>query len=226
MKKENNLNLLYVEDEEFIRKNAVLFLEDEFQNIYEASNANEALKIYNEKKPDIIITDISMPKMSGLELCEEIRKKDNKTPIIITTAYSDTKYLLKAVELNLVKYLIKPIEEESLFEALQICFEKINDQNSNIINLSDKHKYDIFNHTLTHNNTIIKLTQSQTLLLELLIKHKNRVVTYQEIENHLYYDKGMSEDALKSLVRGLRSKINKELIENFSKIGYKIHIVK
>ncbi len=222
MSTSQSLSLLYVEDEDFIRENAVLFLEDTFESIYEADNAFTALKLYHDKKPDIIITDISMPKMSGLALCEKIRKTDSKTPIIITTAHTKTEYLLKAVELQLVKYLVKPIDEEELIEALELCFEKLQEDDTNIIKLTKDHTYDSFNQVLFFQDEVIKLTPKEMLFFKLLLKNPDHVCSYTEIENYIFSEQGMSEDALKTLVKNIRKKTEKSLIENHSKLGYKI----
>ena len=218
------LTLLYVEDEAFIRENAILFLEDHFEQIYEAGDAFEAYRLYHDKKPDIIITDISMPKMSGLELCEKIRKEDSTTPIIITTAHTKTEYLLKAVELHLIKYLVKPIEEEQLLEALALCTKALTHHNSNIISLTPEHTFDTFNQTLFYHDAVIKLTLQERHFLKLLLKNPAHICSYQEIENCLFSEQGMSEDALKTLVKNIRKKTEKSLIENHSKIGYKINL--
>ena len=224
MENKTKYSLLYVEDDVLIRKIAVSFLEDMFSDIYEASDGIEALQRYHDKNPDIIITDIEMPKMDGLQLCQEIRKKDTKTPIIIMTAYSHTSYLLKATELNLIKYLIKPIQEKSLLDTLKICFEKIESGSPSVINLGKNYLYDTLNHVLTHDKKIIKLTSSQTKLLDILIKNKASIVSYRQLENYIWYDSAMSKDALRCLVRVVRKVTYKEIIENISKIGYKIHI--
>lgn len=179
-------SLLYIEDESFIREMVVEYLSDYFVTIYEATNGKEALEIYTEKKPDIIITDIEMPHMNGLEFSTQIRKQNSDIPIIITTAYTTTSYLLHAVELRLIKYLIKPIEEDKLEEALAICFEQLENQNPSIISLTKTHQYDTLNQTLIFNKSdIISLTLSQSKFLNLLIKHKNRAVSYQELENYI-----------------------------------------
>jgi len=219
-----DFSLLYVEDEPLIRQNAVEFLSDRFKIIYEAKDAKEALRIYVEKKPDIIITDIQMPIMNGLEFCKEIRKDDEKTPIIITTAYTDQEYLLQAVELNLVKYIVKPIDEEVLNEALELCVQKIESKNSNIVRVAKNHYFDTFNYTLLDENNLIKLTQKELKFLTLLVDQKTRIVSYKEIENYVWAGEYMSEDALKSLVRKLRKKISKQSIQNYSKLGYKINL--
>ena len=224
MLKRSKYTLLYVEDEDFIRRIAISYLRPYFAKIYEASDGVEALEIYKEGKIDMIMTDIEMPNMDGLTLCREIRKDDKKTPIIITTAYTNTEYLLEAVTLNLIKYLVKPMEEESMFDAIRLCFEQIETQNPNIIDLSKEHKLDTFNHTLIRGDEVIKLTDSQYKFLDILLKNRGRIVSYSEIENFVWFDKIMSSDALRSLVRDVRKLIGKEKIENISKCGYRIHL--
>jgi DNA-binding response OmpR family regulator len=216
------LSLLYVEDEDFIRENAVLFLEDSFEHIYEADNAFRGLELYHDKKPDIIISDISMPKMSGLQMCEKIRQNDTKTPIIITTAHTNTEYLLKAVELQLIKYLVKPLDENQLQEALELCFEKLQDKQSNIMKLTQEHTFDTFNQVLFHHDKMVKLSKQERLFFKLLLKNPDHICSHEEIENYLFSQQGMSSDALRTLVKNIRKKTDKSLIENHSKIGYKI----
>jgi len=99
-----NLTLLYVEDDEIIRQNAVEYLSNYCQKVFWAKDGQEALLVYKDKKPNIIITDIEMPRLNGLEMAKRIRKKDKKTPIIIATAFTEKEYLLQAVELQLVKF--------------------------------------------------------------------------------------------------------------------------
>ena len=217
-------SLLYVEDEASIREMVVAYLDDIFTDIYEATNGEEALMLYHEKRPDIIITDIEMPKMNGLQFASLVRKEDETTPLIITTAYTSVEYLLEATELNLIKYLVKPIEEEKLEEALQSCFNKIELKSSSVVRLSEKHRYDTFNHTLTFEGKLVSFSSSQSKLLDLLIKNKNRAVTYTEIENYIWYDKFMSDSALRSLVYDIRKLIGKNSIENVSKTGYRINL--
>jgi DNA-binding response OmpR family regulator len=224
MLKKSKYTLLYVEDEAFIRRIAISYLRPYFSEIYEAEDGVEALEIYKEKKPNMIMTDIEMPNMDGLTLCKEIRKEDKSTPIIITTAYTSTEYLLEAVSLHLVKYLVKPMEEEPLFEAIKLCFEQIETQNPNIVYLTKDYRFDTFNHTLLKGDEVVALTESQYKLLDILIRNKGRIVSYAEIENFVWFDKVMSSDALRSLMRDVRKLVGKEKIENISKCGYRIHL--
>jgi two-component system, OmpR family, response regulator VanR len=217
-----NIKILYVEDDEIARENGVEYLENYFEHIYEASDAISALKLYEKHKPDIIITDIQMPKLNGLEFVKRIRQKDKKTQIIIITAFSDKDYLLKAIELGLVKYLVKPVREKEFEEALFLCVNSLEEDKTNIIKLDVDTYFDTFNKNLFIKDEIVKLRAKEILFLELLIKNSNRYVSYEEIENYVWYDSVMTKDALKTLVKNIKTKIPKELILNLTNSGYKI----
>ncbi len=225
MLKRTNYNLLYVEDEDFTRRIAISFLKPYFANIYDARDGKEALEIFNTKRVDIIMTDIEMPNMNGLEFCREVRKKSSSAPIIITTAYTTTEYLLEAVSLNLIKYLVKPMDEDAMFEALNICFGQLENENPNIVYISSNIKLDTFNKVvIIDDKRVIHLTKYQYKFLYILIKNRGRIVSYEEIESFVWEDRYMSSDALRSLVRDVRKIIGKDRIINISKFGYRIKL--
>ncbi len=220
----NKYTLLYVEDDETTRFLTTMFLKPYFKKIIEAKNGKEGLELYAKEKPDIIITDIEMPVLNGLEFCKEIRKLDLETPIMLTTAYTSVEYLLEAVEINLLKYLSKPLDEEKVLEGLKLCFERIELNKPSIVLLAENFYYDILNHVLVKEEDVMALSSSEVLLLDILIKNSKRVVSYVELENYIWADAYMTKDSLRSLVRRVRQLIGKECIENISKIGYKIKL--
>ena len=165
-----------------------------------------------------------MPKLNGLEFVQRIRQKDSKTQVIIISAFSDKDYLLKAIELKLVKYLIKPVNEKSLDEAISLCLDSIEQDSSNIVSLDKISTFDMFNQTLLVNEKIIKLRAKEISLLILLIKNKDRYVTYEEIENFVWQDTAMSKDALKTLIKNIKTKLPDDIISNLSGTGYKVNI--
>ena len=219
-----NIKILYVEDDEIARENGIEYLENYFELIYDASDAIKALQLYEKYKPDIIITDIQMPKLNGLEFVKRIRQKDKKTQVIIITAFSDKDYLLKAIELGLVKYLVKPVREKEFEEALFLCINALEKDETNIIQLDEITFFDTFNKNLISSNEMVKLRAKELNFLELLIKNKNRYVSYEEIENYVWSDSVMTKDALKTLVKNLKTKIPKDLILNLTNSGYKIDV--
>lgn len=216
------IKVLYVEDDEIARENGVEYLENYFENIYEAPDALSALKLYEEIKPQIIITDIQMPKLNGLEFIKRVRQNDDKTQVIVLSAYSHKEYLLAAIELQLVKYLIKPIKEKEFEETILSCINSIEKCSSNIIKLKEDYSFDIYNQVLVKDEDIVKLRTKELELLTLLAKNKNRFVTYDEIENYVWQESAMSKDALKTLVKNLKAKLPLNSLENLSGTGYKL----
>lgn len=216
-----NLTILYVEDEKMIRQNAVEYLSRYAKIVFEAQDGEEAFQIYKEEKPDIIISDIKMPKMNGLELAKAIRKEDKETPIIMATAHTQTEYLLKAVELQLVKYVVKPITSDKLQEALLLSLDYLSVKSKNIVTIDKLRHYDLLNKTLVIKKNLIKLTKNELALLHLLAQHQ-RAVSYEEIECNVWQENSMSMDALRSLVRTLRKKLEGDFLENVSGIGYRL----
>lgn len=114
------LTLLYVEDDESVRNELSRLLSNFFNKIYTAKDGSDALTIYEQKNSeiDIIIADINMPNINGIEMLEKIRETNKSIPVIFTTAYSDTKFLVDAIKLKVFEYIIKPIDIRFLINAL------------------------------------------------------------------------------------------------------------
>lgn len=113
------IKLLYVEDEAIIREQLERLLKRVVKDVITASNGEEGLKAFRENKPDIIVTDIKMPQMTGLEMAREIREIDKAIPIIITTAHSESEFLLEAIEINVSDFLLKPVDTDNLISVIE-----------------------------------------------------------------------------------------------------------
>ncbi|MEA2099367.1 MAG: diguanylate cyclase [Campylobacterota bacterium] len=120
----NNLSLLYAEDDEETLEDTLFFLDGCCPTIYTATDGVDALKIYNESKVDIILLDINMPNMSGLDVLREIRKKDDKTQVVLISANSDSQTFVKAINLGISGYIIKPYNPKELKEMITKIAEK------------------------------------------------------------------------------------------------------
>ena len=114
----NELTLLYIEDDTEILENVSFLLSRFVKKVYTAIDGEEALNVYAEQKPDILVTDINIPKISGLEVAERIRKENKKIPIIIISAYTDDEQLKKAKEIGVSTYVKKPFTLSDLKDAI------------------------------------------------------------------------------------------------------------
>jgi len=113
-----NLTVLYVEDDEETRIELARYLRRRVGKLYTVENGLEALKIFDEKPVDVIITDLKMPLMGGLDMVRAIREKKSNLPVIITSALSDSEKILSAMDLGVVKYVVKPINPQELVKVL------------------------------------------------------------------------------------------------------------
>jgi len=112
------LSVLYVEDDDDIRPQLELFLSRWVGNLLVATNGKEGLEKYVAHQPDLVITDIQMPAMDGLAMAEEIKRLAPTTPILVTTAYSDQDYFLRAFDIGIDKYVLKPVNTDILLATL------------------------------------------------------------------------------------------------------------
>ncbi|OCL86875.1 Response regulator MprA [Aliarcobacter thereius] len=226
MKNENieklkNLTILYAEDEEGIRKNIADSLSYYVKEVIEASNGEEAFKLYEIKKPDIILSDIHMPILNGIDFVKKVRQNNRNIPIIMITAFTDKKYLLEAVELHMEKYIVKPIELDELLDSLEKCLVNLDINNIILLETDENYNFDYDMKELRYKDDIIYLNKKEMLFFEVLISNKNRVTTYAELQNKVWQDDVMTDSALRSLVRNLRKKLPSDIILNLSGIGYR-----
>jgi|GEM_PF-1558309 len=118
-KRLENIDILYVEDnEEILEHIKIIFETLGLKKSRYALNGEEGFKLYLEQRPDVLITDIKMPKLNGIELIKKIKEVDTDTTIIITTAFAESEYLIDAINLGIDKYIVKPIQTKKLLEII------------------------------------------------------------------------------------------------------------
>ena len=134
----HNFNILYLEDDENLLKHTRDILEDFVNNIYAVKTISEALDILLNKKVDVIISDILLKDENGIDFLKHIKNKNINIPTILTTAHTDTQYLLDAIRLKVENYIVKPINIKELLNSLHdillpIAQKKEIQKNNNLI---------------------------------------------------------------------------------------------
>ncbi|WP_297440262.1 HD domain-containing phosphohydrolase [Sulfurimonas sp.] len=119
------LNVLYVEDDAPIRKEMMAYLENFFLKVVVAKNGKEGLEAYTKEDFDIVVSDLSMPVMNGIDMIAKIRKINNEQAILITTAHSESDYMISAIKLGVDGYVLKPFDFEQLNYELFKISEKL-----------------------------------------------------------------------------------------------------
>jgi DNA-binding response OmpR family regulator len=114
-----NKTLLYAEDEQSLNDQYTKYFTDYFQEVYSAFDGEEALDLFEVGKPDVLILDIAMPKLSGLDVAKRIREENKDICIVLLTALGDKETLKKAIELGLTTYVEKPLTRMKMSELLE-----------------------------------------------------------------------------------------------------------
>ncbi len=224
LSKFKQFTILYVEDNEQIREHTNYILKKIFKEVKEANNGKDGFKLYKKYKPDIILTDIYMPELGGIEMVKMIREHDKKTKIIVATAYTDKEYLLDAIEFGVVSYIEKPLNVNVLLNAFEKSIADMEDLLPTIVNIDNKYSFDLSQKVLLKENKVIKITRKEMLILDILLNNINKIVSYEEIQSYVWNNKYMSPDTLRSTIRFLRKKLPEDTLENISGVGYKINL--
>ena len=215
-------SLLLAEDDKFVRESFGRLLSLYVKEVYLAKDGEEAYKLYLEKHPDIVITDVRMPKLNGIEFIKKIREENLTIPIVVTSAYTDKEYLLDAIKLSLVEYIVKPMKEYQLNTVLKNVAKMLLENSKTLVKFDNQSSYDFNNKTFIYQNNHIVLTQKEVEFFELLLAHRGELVLKQHIEDNIYIYHEAPPSALKNLVFKLRKKLPKNIIKTCGKLGYMI----
>lgn len=225
MKNFKELTLLLVEDEDSIRESMQEVFAGVFQKVISASNGDEGLKKFKKFSPDIVIADIMMPIMDGLEMSRQIKEFSKNTPVVILSAYSEKEKLLKAIDVGIDKYVIKPIDMDELFALLeQIVKTKI--IGADIIEISGGYSFNQTKKVLVKNGVEIALTKKELAFISLLVKRIGMLVLTEEIRNVVWFGEKVNDPAVRTFIKRIRDKVGAGLIKNSPGLGYKIELKK
>jgi two-component system, OmpR family, response regulator VanR len=220
-----NMNILVVEDDTKMIQSMVQSLQMLFAHVYTAQDGMSAFASYEKYSPDFVLTDISMPYEDGLTLTENIRKIDTQTPIIIISAFSSEDFLLKASNLQIDGYIIKPINLDKLLVSINRSLKRIshNDSVPTIVNIYKRYNFDLNSMELSLEGKHIPLGKKESLFLALLCKNLGKTTTKQDISRAVWHNEVMTNSALKNLVFNCRKKIDKNAIVSRSKRGWQLN---
>ena len=191
-------NVLIVDDHFVVREGLKLIIEtsDSFQIIGEAANGEEALSFIEKKEPDVILMDLNMPKMSGLETIEALNKKQNHTPIIILTTYNEDELMLKGIELGAKGYLLKDTDRENLFRTLEAAIRGEILLQPNIMEKIVNYKRKEIHADKVEGNS---LTEKELFVLKAIARgYKNKEIAF---------DMGIAERTVKAYLTNIYNKL-------------------
>ena len=221
-----NSKILLVDDEEDILEFLSYNLKKEGFRIDTANNGISALKKLEKSKPDLIILDVMMPEMDGIEVCEKIREKQRYDDILILflTARSEDYSELAGFSAGADDYITKPIKPKLLVSRVNaILKRKRKKKNDGPIEIGDIH-INKSNHKLLYLNNEIHLAKKEFNLLYYLMTVPGKVFTREEIISTIWKDAIVGDRTIDVHIRKIREKIGSNHIKTIKGIGYKFDI--
>ena len=228
-----NLSILLVEDHDDLRTSTHDILKNFFAKVDSAEDGEKALQLYstfseenNGNSYDIVLTDIKMPKMDGVELTEHIYITNPSQPIIVLSAHDEAKYLLPLINLGIEHFIKKPLDFQELLNVLLKTSKKISNKTqktqAEIIQLDDTFAYNIENNSLTNGKENIYLTKYEIIFIQQLIQKIGKIYSNEDIvTNYLNYDEKIDAQNIRKLVSKLRKKLPENSLESIYGVGYR-----
>ena len=215
-----DLKVLLVEDEEKLAHLLKKAIGEYFGSFYIENNGKNGLERFIKISPDLVITDIMMPNLTGLEMAKELRKINPKIHIIILSAFTETDKLLGAIDVGVVKYFIKPFDPDELLEYISTIASKLQ---NDILILNDELQFNTKTNSLYKNEKYIHLTQREMTFLHLLL-HTNTMVSNDILAYKLWNEKSINEEKIRTFVKRFRVKTSKNIVKNIKGQGYQIDL--
>jgi len=222
------MNILLVEDEFDVAKSVCEYLENHGHTVEWAPDGLIGLESATRQESDVIVIDISLPRLSGIALCRRIRDLGfSRTPILMLTARDDLSSKLEAFEAGADDYVVKPFALEELLVRMNALARRAGSHQTHTrLQVADL-EYDLATQKVTRSGEDLSLPLMGRRILELLMRNQHRVVTKQEIESAIWNRDLPQSDVLRIHIHSLREIIDRrypvKLLETIRGVGYRLH---
>ncbi|MCX6169445.1 MAG: response regulator transcription factor [Ignavibacteriales bacterium] len=218
------MRILLVEDEKKVASFIKKGLEEELYEVDTAFNGKDGVELALTDEYDLIISDIMMPLMNGLQLTKELRKNKIITPILLLTVKDGTKDKVEGLDSGADDYLSKPFAFEELTARVRALLRRQDSQKDNLLKADDL-SIDLVAHKVTRSDKEIILTPKEYSILEYLLRNKNKIITRTKLIEHVYdfhFDSGTN--VIDVYINKLRMKVDhgfeKQMIHTVRGVGY------
>lgn len=220
--------ILVIDDEQQILRALRTILSQQDYQVTATGTGEEGLALATATQPDIIILDLGLPDISGVEVCQQLREWSD-LPVIVLSAHDSEAEKVAALDAGADDYLTKPFGVDELLARVRVALRhraKVQGNKASIITIGALN-IDLANHLVTRGGELVKLTATEYKLLAYLASNSGRVLTHQSILNHVWgYSEGSQMEYLRIYIRQLRQKLeedprNPQLIITESGVGYR-----
>ncbi|MGM0623452.1 MAG: response regulator [Campylobacterota bacterium] len=214
-----SLTLLYAEDNKNTRETNSKTFGFFFKRVLSAQDGEEALKLYKNHHPHIVILDILMPQINGIEVAQRIREIDADVPIIILSGHDEKEMLHKAIKIGVLDFMSKPLLYENFKQTLEVCADRLSSSMPLQMQLDTNLFYIPGNKRFKLKDKEILLTKKEQVMFEILYENIGNTIETDVIESYMIHATG-SQTNVKNLAYKLRKKLQTEKVVNRKGIGY------
>lgn len=213
-------NILIIEDDEKIRRILQLELTHEGYRVDTAIDGDDGIDKFNSNKYDLILLDLMLPKLSGEEVCKNIRSM-SEIPIIVITAKDQIKNKIELLDMGADDYITKPFNIDELFARMRVAFRNKSNYKSKDFLIYKNLKLDLQQKKFYIDNQEISITKREFALLEYFLINRELVLSREKIlENIWGFDYGGDDKIVDVYINALRKKMKKNYIETVRGFGY------
>lgn len=227
LKRTKQFTVLFVEDDLYFKNETAEIFERLFKHVDTAVDGEVAFTLYqtfykqHHAFYDVVITDINMPKLNGVDMIKKMYALNPTQHIIVISAHDRSEYLLELVNVGIKQFLLKPLVFETLLAVLEKLPEKQREISSSIL-LQHGYSWDTQTNTMRHKDVIVPLTKNEIILMQLFIKNGNQVTAIEELKMHLLDETNNTTiQNVKPILSRFRKKTAQE-IKNIYGLGYKL----
>ncbi len=217
--------ILLIEDNPRLSKNITEFLELEQFHVEAARDGKTGLEKALSGKFELILLDLNLPLLDGMEICQELRRQGKNIPILMLTARGDLDDRVEGLNAGADDYLVKPFEFEELIARMRALLRRQSQQKSESFTFGEI-TIDLSSHQVTKSRETVSLSPKEFAILAYLVRHKGRVKSRTEILDAVWgtaeEDKLFDSDTVEVHISYLRKKLGKTVIETVRGAGYKI----
>lgn len=210
---DENMTILIVEDDKYIVSFITIYLKDEGYKTIIAGTGKEAVSLFYANNPDIILLDLGLPDMDGMEVIRQVRERGN-TPIIVISARGEESEKIQALDCGADDYMTKPFHMGELLARIRVAQRKLNsitNPDSDGTFVFDYLTVDYIKRLVYVDNEEVHLTPMEYKLLKLLIANRGKVLTHNYILNQIWgYGEAVDAKNLRVFMAGLRRKIERD----------------
>ncbi len=222
------MRILVVEDEHKIANAIKRGLEQESYAVDVAFDGAYGFDLASTEQYDVVVLDLMLPKMDGVEVCRRLRKDGIHTPILMLTARGQISDRVNGLDAGADDYLVKPFAFAELLARIRALIRRPKDSLGALLAIDDL-SLNTLNYDVRRAGTLIRLSKKEFALLEYLLRHKNQIVTKDQIIDHVWdYEADILPNTVEVYVGYLRNKVDKPfankpvLIHTIRGFGYKI----